>query len=35
MMPIGLSSGIAGVVKSHTERVLDMGYMAAQSYMRL
>ena len=35
MMLMGLSFGIAGVVQSYIERVLGMGYMAAQSYMRL
>jgi nitric oxide reductase subunit B len=35
MMLIGLSFGIAGVVQSYLERVLGIGYMAAQSYMRL
>ncbi|HTG01187.1 MAG TPA: cbb3-type cytochrome c oxidase subunit I [Nitrospirota bacterium] len=35
MMLMGLSFGIAGVVQSYLERVLGMGYMAAQSYMRL
>jgi len=35
MMLMGLSFGIAGVVQSYIERVLGMGYMAAQAYMRL
>src|SRR3990172_6001180 len=35
MMLMGLSFGIAGVVQSYVERMLGMGYMAAQSYMRL
>jgi nitric oxide reductase subunit B len=35
MMLMGLSFGIAGVVQSYLERVLGMGYMAAQAYMRL
>src|SRR5512143_4037637 len=35
MMLMGLSFGIAGVVQSYVERVLGMGYMVAQSYMRL
>jgi nitric oxide reductase subunit B len=35
MMLMGLSFGIAGVVQSYIERMLGMGYMAAQSYMRL
>ena len=35
MMLMGLSFGIAGVVQSYIERVLGMGYMVAQYYMRL
>jgi len=35
MMLMGLSFGIAGVVQSYIERMLGMGYMVAQSYMRL
>ena len=35
MMLMGLSFGIAGVVQSYVERVLGMGYMAAQQYMKL
>jgi nitric oxide reductase subunit B len=35
MMLMGISFGIAGVVQSYVERVLGMGYMTAQSYMRL
>jgi nitric oxide reductase subunit B len=35
MMLMGISFGIAGVVQSYVERVLGMGYMVAQSYMRL
>ena len=35
MMLMGLSFGIAGVVQSYFERVLGMGYMATQSYMKL
>lgn len=35
MMLIGISFGIAGVVQTYVERVLGMGYMTAQSYMRL
>jgi len=35
MMLMGLSFGIAGVVQSYIERILGMGYMTAQSYMRL
>src|SRR5512147_1358918 len=35
MMLMGLSFGIAGVVQSYIERVLGMGYMVAQAYMRL
>jgi nitric oxide reductase subunit B len=35
MMLMGLSYGIAGVAQSYIERVLGMGYRAAQSSMRL
>jgi len=35
MMLMGLSFGIAGVLQSYLERMLGMGYMVAQSYMRL
>ncbi|MGB9082914.1 MAG: cbb3-type cytochrome c oxidase subunit I, partial [Desulfuromonadaceae bacterium] len=35
MMLMGLTFGIAGVLQSYLERVLGMGYMTAQSYMRL
>jgi nitric oxide reductase subunit B len=35
MMLMGLTFGIAGVVQSYIERVLGMGYMAAQHYMKL
>jgi nitric oxide reductase subunit B len=35
MMLMGLTFGIAGVLQTYLERVLGMGYMAAQSYMRL
>jgi nitric oxide reductase subunit B len=35
MMLMGISFGIAGIVQSYLERVLGMGYMAAQVYMRL
>ena len=35
MMIMGLTFGIAGVLQSYIERVLGMGYMTAQSYMRL
>lgn len=35
MMLMGISFGIAGVIQSYVERVLGMGYMTAQSYMRL
>jgi nitric oxide reductase subunit B len=35
MMLMGVSFGIAGVVQTYLERVLGMGYMVAQSYMRL
>lgn len=35
MMMIGLFFGVAGVLQSYIERVLGLGYMTAQSYMRL
>ncbi len=35
MMIMGLTFGVAGVLQSYIERVLGMGYMTAQSYMRL
>lgn len=35
MMLMGLTFGIAGVLQSYLERVLGLGYMTAQSYMRL
>jgi nitric oxide reductase subunit B len=35
MMLMGLTFGVAGVVQSYVERVLGMGFMTAQSYMRL
>jgi nitric oxide reductase subunit B len=35
MMLMGLSFGIAGILQAYMERVLGMGYMVAQSYMRL
>lgn len=35
MMLMGLTFGIAGVLQSYLERMLGMGYMAAQSYMWL
>ena len=35
MMLMGLSFLVAGILQSYLERVLGMGYMAAQSYMRL
>ncbi|HZV81155.1 MAG TPA: nitric-oxide reductase, partial [Geobacteraceae bacterium] len=35
MILMGLTFGIAGVLQSYLERVLGMGYMTAQSYMRL
>jgi nitric oxide reductase subunit B len=35
MSLMGLTFGVAGVIQSYLERVLGMGYMAAQSYMRL
>lgn len=35
MMLMGLSFGVAGVLQAYLERVLGMGYMVAESYMRL
>jgi nitric oxide reductase subunit B len=35
MMIMGLTFGVAGVLQSYIERVLGMGYMVAQGYMRL
>jgi nitric oxide reductase subunit B len=35
MMLMGLFFGVAGVLQSYVERVQGMGYMTAQSYMRL
>jgi len=35
MMLMGLTFGIAGILQAYMERVLGMGYMVAQSYMRL
>lgn len=35
MFCIGLSFGVAGVLQAYLERVLGMGYMAAQEQMRL
>jgi nitric oxide reductase subunit B len=35
MMLMGLFFGVAGVLQSYIERVLGMGFMTAQSYMRL
>lgn len=35
MMLMGLFFGVAGVLQSYLERVLGMGFMTAQSYMRL
>jgi len=35
MMSMGITFGIAGVVQTYIERVLGMGYMTAESYMRL
>ena len=35
MMLMGLTFGVAGVVQAYVERVLGLGYMTAQSYMRL
>ncbi|PWB64298.1 MAG: nitric-oxide reductase [Deltaproteobacteria bacterium] len=35
MMLMGLFFGVAGVIQSYVERAMGMGYMTAQSYMRL
>ncbi|MGE5700328.1 MAG: nitric-oxide reductase, partial [Deltaproteobacteria bacterium] len=35
MMLMGLFFGVAGVLQSYIERVLGLGFMTAQSYMRL
>ncbi len=35
MLGIGLAFGVAGVIQSYVERMLGLGYMTAQSYMRL
>ncbi|HEX8043389.1 cbb3-type cytochrome c oxidase subunit I [Candidatus Deferrimicrobium sp.] len=35
MMMMGLTFGVAGVLQSYVERVLGLGFMTAQSYMRL
>lgn len=35
MMTMGLTFGVAGVLQSYIERVLGLGFMTAQSYMRL
>ena len=35
MMLMGLTFGVAGVIQAYVERVLGLGYMTAQSYMRL
>jgi len=35
MTMMGLTFGIAGVLQAYIERVLGLGYMTAQSYMRL
>ncbi|HEY3488490.1 MAG TPA: cbb3-type cytochrome c oxidase subunit I [Candidatus Deferrimicrobiaceae bacterium] len=35
MMVMGLTFGVAGVLQAYIERVLGLGYMTAQSYMRL
>jgi len=35
MLIMGLTFGVAGVLQAYIERVLGMGYMTAQSYMRL
>jgi nitric oxide reductase subunit B len=32
---LGLTFGVAGVLQSRVERVLGLGYMTAQGYMRL
>ncbi len=34
-MIMGLTFGVAGVLQSYIERVLGLGYMTAQGYMRL
>jgi nitric oxide reductase subunit B len=35
MMIMGLTFGVAGVIQSYVERAMGMGYLTAQSYMRL
>jgi len=35
MMLMGLTFGVAGVLQTYLERILGLGYMTAQSYMRL
>ena len=35
MMIMGLTFGVAGVLQTYVERVMGMGYMTAQGYMRL
>lgn len=35
MMTMGLTFGVAGVLQTYVERVMGMGYMTAQGYMRL
>ena len=35
MSLMGLTFGVAGVIQTYMERVLGLGYMTAQSYMRL
>jgi nitric oxide reductase subunit B len=35
MMIMGLTFSVSGVLQSYIERVLGMGYMVAQGYMRL
>jgi nitric oxide reductase subunit B len=35
MLTMGLTFGVAGVLQTYIERVLGMGYMTAQSHMRL
>lgn len=35
MITMGLTFGVAGVLQTYIERVMGMGYMTAQDYMRL
>lgn len=35
MVTMGLTFGVAGVLQTYVERVMGMGYMTAQGYMRL